>query len=264
MGSEKFPTHDQHPGSSDANNPYIGSNNGNSGNKDEMDNKNGMNVNSRKQLDIQIGFYPYSKKLGAYDKSREMIIGLFYSGSDLRDRNSLTFTDRAGATFTNNSNFYQTDTISRTHKTFREKANVLGLSFQYLYKTDPERRISLFAGYGVKAGYALNARYFREYRKDSVAVINFAGANPKNLNFATGLPLGVEELSTSSTANTTFVTSVFIPIGINYRLSKTRDIWNQMSLFYEGSFGLESQIVVARRAHFAPYMGSSIGFKFTF
>lgn len=239
-----------------------GMNNMFSGNTDFMKNHSAGNMNSRKQLNFEIGFNPYSKKLGDYNKQREFDIGLYYSGSNLKDKNSNKFTSTPGDTFSHNSALYQTDTIKRTHQVYREEASVLGISAQYLYKTNPEKRISLFTGYGINVGYALTARIYKRYSKDSVLVVNPYNVPATANDFSNGTQLGSEVQKTSGNAQPTFLTSAFIPIGINFRLSKTKEIWNQMNLFAKADIGVEAETAVNRRAHFLPYMGSSLGFKF--
>ncbi len=220
------------------------------------------NSNSRKFLSLEIGFNPYSKKLGDYNRKREFLIGLFYSGSDLVNRNSTEFTSRPGDTLSFNSVMYQTDTLSKTHHTFRKEADVLGLSFQYLYKTDPEKMISLFTGYGMNVGYTINSRIYERNSKDSVVALNFYNALTNYSNFENSPRLGSEETIVSKNADPTLITSVYIPFGLNMRLCKTKEIWNQLNLFVKGVVGLEADINFGHNTHFLPYMGCSMGFKF--
>jgi len=51
-----------------------------------------------------------------------------------------------GDTFSYNSVMYRTDTLTRTQSDYVERANVLGAKVQYLYKTDPEKRVSFIHG----------------------------------------------------------------------------------------------------------------------
>jgi hypothetical protein len=239
-----------------------GHNNMHSGNNDfMMGHKNG-NITTSRQLNLEIGFNPYSKKLGDYNKERELSFGLYYSGSDLSNRNSTKFTIVPGDTFSHNSAIYQTDTIKRTHHISREEASVLGISAQYLYKTNPDKRFSLFAGYGINIGYALNARIYKRYTRDSSLVLMPYNAQASANDFNNGTLLGSVEQKSSRDARTTFLTSVYIPFGVNFRLSKSKEIWDQMNLFAKADVGMEAETVVNRRPHFLPYMGCSLGFKF--
>jgi len=229
--------------------------------KPMMDHRNG-NFASGRQLNFEIGFNPYSKKLGDYNKKREITLGLYYSGANLADRNSMKFSIVPGDTFSHNSTTYQNDTIKRTHKSYREEANIIGISFQSLYKTDPDKKLSLFTGYGINLGYAVTARIYKRTSKDSAVVVNYYNTQTNYNEFNNGTLLGSEVLKTSSDAKPTILTSVFIPIGINFRICKTKEIWNQMNLFAQADFGLQAETVINRRAHFNPYVGYSMGFKF--
>jgi hypothetical protein len=264
MGSNDYMTPDHGHKDFGFEKPDNGQNNWHSGNMGFMMGRQGSNLNSRKDISLEIGLNPYSKKLGDYNKKRELTVGLYYSGFDFANKNSVDFTSTPGDTFSNNALLYQTDTITRIQRSYREEANVLGVSVQYLYKTDPEKRISLFTGYGIKAGYAITARIHEGYTKDSALVVNFAGTVPDNSGFDNGLILASDQQKYSKNAHSTILTSVFIPFGIDLRLCKNKDIWNQMNLFMKGSVGLESDIVVNGKTKFLPYAGCSLGFKFNF
>ena len=98
MGKPSQGFNSQVPGNNDFN---IGHNNG--------------GMNTRTQLNLEVGFNPYSKKLEAYSKERELVVGINYSGFSLISRNSNKFAITPGDTFSHNSGIYQTDTIRRTH-----------------------------------------------------------------------------------------------------------------------------------------------------
>jgi hypothetical protein len=242
--------------------PSKGMNNMFPGNTDFMKGNHAGDMNSRKQLNLEMGFNPYSKKLGGYNKQREFDIGLTYSGSNLKDKNSNKFTSTPGDTFSHNSAIYQTDTIKRTHQVYRQEASVLGISAQYLYKTNPDKRVSLFTGYGLNIGYALTSRIYKKYSTDSVLVVSPYNVLASANDFSNGEQIGSEVQKTSGNAQPTFLTSVFIPVGINFRLSKTKEIWNQMNLFAKANVGLEAETAVSRRTHLLPYVGCSLGFAF--
>ncbi|MEI8204632.1 MAG: hypothetical protein WCH34_16560 [Bacteroidota bacterium] len=220
------------------------------------------NGNTRKMLNLEIGFNPYSKKLGTYNTKREMLIGLYYSGSDLVNHNTTKFSSTTGDTLSFNSVIYQTDTITRTHHIYRKEADVLGVSFQYLYKTDPEKMFSLFTGYGINAGYTITSRIYEKTTRDSAVTLNFLNAKPNYNNFNDLSLLGTDEITTQMNGKPTILASVFIPFGVNMRLCKTKEVWNQMNLFIKGNVGLETDITIDRGTHFLPYASVSAGFKF--
>jgi len=233
-----------------------------SGDMGSMMNHLGSNFNSGRKLNFEVGFNPYSKKLNDYNKKREILFGLYYSGSDLANRKSTKMTSVPGDTFSHNSVMYQNDTIKRTQKSYREEANVLGLTFQYLYKTDPEKRFSLFAGYGINLGYAVNARIYKRSSKDSAIVVGLSGAQPSFELFNNETKLGTDVHRSSVEAKPTFLTNVFIPVGLNLRLSQSREILNKMNLFVKADMGLQVETIVNRRAHFNPYIGCGFGLTY--
>ncbi|MEI6124858.1 MAG: hypothetical protein WCQ95_14675 [Bacteroidota bacterium] len=235
-----------------------------SGNMNLSMNNNSGNTLNRKMLTFQIGLTPWSKKLGDYNKKRELLIGLYYSGSDLENHRSMDYAYTPGDTFSFNTVLYQTDTVSRIGHYNRIEANVLGASVKYLFKTDPEKRVSLFTGVAISAGYAITARQHESYTKDSAVVVSYYTNKPTFEGFDKGSFLGSEEIRSNIKAKSTIFASVYMPFGMNFRLCKTKAIWNQMNLFLEGSVGLQSQIVVKGATHFDPFMGCALGFKFNF
>ncbi len=266
MGSNSYRTFsrdDKGFGMGDPKNDDNKTNHGNSSFMMGMGSNNG-NSNSRKVINFEIGLNPYSKKLGDYNKKRELVIGLFYSGSDLVNRNTTKFAYTPGDTFSFNSVAYQTDTVSRMHHINRVEANVLGINVKYLFKTDPEKRFSLFTGVGISAAYAITARVFESYTKDSAVVLGLYGAEPNYNEFDKGTFLGSNEIVSHERAKPTIFANVFMPFGINFRLCKNKEVLNQMNLFIEGTLGLQTQIVVNGETHFDPYMGCALGFRFNF
>jgi hypothetical protein len=238
--------------------------NWNSGNLNFMSSMNMGDMTTRNLLTFEIGLNPWSKKLNNYNKKRELTIGLFYSGSDLESRKSMEFASTPGDTFTINSIKYQTDTVSRTSKSHVVNANVLGASVQYLFKTDPEKRISLFTGVGIDAAFAITSRIHDNYQKDSSVMLSFYGNKTNYDQFDNGYFLGSEEQKSSLKADPTIFASINMPFGVNFRLCKKKDIWNQMNIFIRGNLGLETEIVVHHETHFNPYIGCAVGFKFDF
>jgi len=234
-----------------------------SGNMNFMGGRNG-DMTSRRNIMLGIGMNPYSKKLGAYNKKRELYIGLYYSGSDLANHHSIRTETIPGDTFSFNTVRYQTDTLIRSQRIFVEKANVIGVNVQYLFKTDPEKRISLFTGFGIGAAYAVSTRIHETFIKDTAVVLGVYGTNTFASDFDRGTFVGGQEVRVRKTADPTLFASIAIPFGVNFRLAKNKDIWNQMNLFMRGDMGLQEQIVIGGHSHLNPYMGCNMGFRFDF
>ena len=257
LGDEEF----------DWNRPDKNQHGWNTGNMSSMMDSKSGGFSTRNSIILEMGLNPWSKKMGNYNKKRELAISLFYSGSDLANRYSQEFLTTAGDTFSFNGVSYQTDTVSRIQKSYVEKANVLGVGVQYLFRSDPEKRFSVFAGIGIDAAYALTARIRETYTKDSALVLSLSSDKSDYIGdreFDNGNFLGNEETKTTVNAKTTMFASVYVPFGIDFKLCKKKDIWNQFSLFLKGNVGLETAMVVGSKTHFNPYMGAAIGLKFNF
>jgi hypothetical protein len=226
--------------------------------------KDNSNNNSRRRLVLEMGLNPYNRKLGDYNKRRELCIGLYYSGSDLENTGFTKYNSIPGDTFSFNSVIYRTDTLTRTRNSYIEDARVLGASVQYLYKTNPEKRFSLFTGYGIDAGYAITAWNHRRYTCDTAVLVNFYSAKPDFGSFENGTYLGTSDERSSIKADPTIFAGVFVPFGVNFRLCKKKEIWNQMNLFVAGKLGMETKIIAGGKVQFEPLAGGNFGFKFDF
>lgn len=218
-------------------------------------------------INLELGLNPWSKKKGSYNMQQELSISLFYSGSDLANHSTMEYFSTPGDTFIYNGVKYQTDTVSRIENVHIKKANVLGAGAQYLFKSDPERRFSVFAGVGLDFAYALTAREYETYAKDSALVLSFyepAGKEFGPMEFDNGVFLGGEGSKTKTNSKASMFTSVYVPFGVSMRLCKKKEIWNQFNLVLKGNLGLETAITVGSKTHYNPFMGMSLGLKFDF
>ena len=225
---------------------------------------NNGNSNSRKELTFEIGFNPYSKKLGEYNKRQEFAIGFFYSGSDLANENTEKFSSTVGDTFSFHQVLYQNDTMIRSRSEYRESANVLGVSAKYLFKTDPEKRFSLFTGIGLKLACTITSRVYKRNSEDTVVSVNYYNTQPNYGLFEDAKNIGTSDTWYRGKSEATVFTSVFAPFGVNMRLCKKKEIWNQMNIFMQGVVGLELESQIKGSTHLNPFMGCSMGFKFDF
>lgn len=241
-------------------------NNGNfnMGKGNSMMNGNNGTSTTGKEMTFEMGFNPYCKKLGDYNKKQEFVFGFFYSGSDLANQNSEKFSSTVGDTFSFHQVLYQNDTMIRSRSDYRESANVLGVTAKYLFKTDPERRFSLFTGIGLKFACTVTSRVYKRNSEDTAVVINYYNVKPNFGLFDDANNIGTSDTWYRGKAETTLFTSVFAPFGVNMRLCKKKEIWNQMNIFMQGIVGLELETKVKGGTHLNPFMGCSMGFKFDF
>jgi len=56
--------------------------------------------------------------------------------------------------------------------------------------------------------------------------------------FDNGTFVGGVETSYTRRAGPTIFAGVFIPFGVNFRLCKAKDIWNQNEYLFEGKYGI--------------------------
>ena len=133
-----------------------------------------------------------------------------------------------------------------------------------MFKTDPEKRFSLFTGIGLKFACTITSRVYTRNTEDTAISVNYYNAKPNFSQFDDANNIGTSDIWYRGKSDATLFTSVFAPFGVNMRLCKKKEIWNQMNIFMQGIVGLELESQIKGSTHLNPFMGCSVGFKFDF
>ncbi|MDD5572055.1 MAG: hypothetical protein PHD97_12970 [Bacteroidales bacterium] len=213
------------------------------------------------QFNLKIGFAPYNKKKQEFRKNQEFQVGINFSRGD---RSSISFrkeTEIAGDTFISGTQKIYSDTSIVSKIKYTEKTDVFGIDFSYSYKTNVEKRLSLSAGYGVSIGYSINPKLSEISSSDTTLILNF---NDTEFNYGErhSRNSGNSDKEKETVARSSFFAGIYIPLGLNFRISKKREIWNQMNIFIQSIYGLEYQYVMNYKAYIRPFIGGGMGFRY--
>ncbi|MEO6167509.1 MAG: hypothetical protein ABIO46_02665 [Chitinophagales bacterium] len=99
----------------------------------------------------QLGFVPYSKEKERYLENRELLFGIYYQPYVYHNTNFM------------NRDTVLLDSIVGNYVYYTEWSTVLGLTGDYLFKTDPSKRLGAFFGVGVGIGTSLHPAIIENY-----------------------------------------------------------------------------------------------------
>jgi hypothetical protein len=99
-------------------------------------------------------------------------------------------------------------------------ADVLALDASYLLQTDPSRRWSFYGGIGLQAGLLFN----QQIQLTRMEIFSESGLSNT---------MDVQVEQRSYRMNTGLSSTLYLPLGIDFRVGKKRPLWQQVHLVYE-------------------------------
>jgi hypothetical protein len=130
-----------------------------------------------------------------------------------------------------NAVYYIDSTVYHTFR-YRNWSNWLHLDVSKIWRTDNPNKFTLYTGIGAVTGVTLNSNSDLQYNRYSID-------NKPSNSIARRPNYGNEYYETENIKNKTRTfASVYVPLGIDYRLSKKKIFWSKLHLFYEGRFSL--------------------------
>lgn len=151
---------------------------------------------------------------------------------------------------------YVIDSVTRSNITMRYKTQLIQFDANLLFRTNPQSRWSVYGGIGITAGASLNANteinyysYLKTEMKSSDGTISsYYSDYDRNKR---------EVFSNGSTTNLT----VYIPLGIDFRLARRSEFWKRLHIFYEMRPGIETMKIPELRTYSNGTFQNSIGFR---
>lgn len=213
---------------------------------------------------IYIGITPYSKKKGAYRTNRELRLGI---GSNFGVRRyydfykSESFAVDTFQSVNGNPDIYADSMIQR-FASYYENFFDLNFSISYLFKTDVNKRVHLYAGVGAEYGVTLS--YYITVDKYEARSINYyEKGNKPDEDSGTYYYFSSDYTSSYSSQKTSMKNAAhfirtFIPMGINFRISNNNSFFKHVNIFSEFSPGIEFQIVPDDQTYVNPYFGVAL------
>ena len=207
---------------------YYSYNGGNSMNVNTMSPGNRMSPMASVLLGIKI-----NKKEGEYKFNRLLRVGLaYYANTGMTSglyKSERTTMDIFTSAQTGQTVFL--DSVSLKTLNMNYFSQQLRLDGSMIFRTDPEKRWSIYTGFGITLGMSFNATtdiysMKSNWLESRLMSENIDESGPYHKNN--------EDMVKESFRNkSNFGASAFIPIGIDHRLGKKRDIWKHLHIFAE-------------------------------
>jgi hypothetical protein len=239
--------------------PYYYSYNGyNSMNFNNMDSRNNVSPMASVLLGIKI-----NKKEGESKFNRLLRVGLaYYSKSGMTS--GLYKSERTTMDIFTSGQTGQTvflDSVSLKTMNINYASQQLRLDGSMIFRTDPEKRWSIYTGFGITLGMSFNATTDIYSTKSNWLESRLMS---ENIDESSPYHRNNEDMVKESFRNkSNFGASAFIPIGIDHRLGKKRDLWKHLHLFAELRPGISINSIPELRTMASGSIQNTIGVKYS-
>jgi len=241
------------------------SNNNNEGmHKGRSGKNNGNNMMNVSQINVGVGFSPYSKKLGDYNRKMELKFGLSFANGGWGAKSIEESATKAGDVFISPNGAIFSDTISLTTTRDAYEMNVLGLDVSFLGRTNQDKQLSLFAGIGLNAGFSITSDLMTVIHNTQDIVYTIDGyeiSGPENNYFNHAEKTDMSEIKTANS----LMLRVYAPFGLDVRLSKKHRILSKFHIYMQGQIGADyQQLTDGSKYYIRPSVGMGLGLKYKF
>lgn len=213
-------------------------------------------------LNVQLGLHPLDDSIGVYRKNRTLRIGLSIQEflTPLYSYDYETRTRQDTLRYTGSDQIYGFVDSTRRKNTYMDyEGTAIKFDVALLWSTDPERRFSLYAGTGFQAGFFFNARTSVYYDERSrLITTNTQGAElSSSILPDSSSTRRAEEFQNKAGGGL----SLYLPLGVDFRLGKHKGLWQQLHLFTEFRPTLSIVNIPESKAYIIPGMQSMLGIK---
>jgi len=220
-----------------------------------------MNVS---QINVGVGFSPYSKKLGDYNRKMELKFGLSFASGGWGAKSIEESATKAGEVFISPNGTIFSDTVSLTTTRDTYEMNVLGVDFSFLGRTSQERLVSLFAGVGMNIGFSITSDLKTVIHNTQDLVYSIDGyeiSGPENNYFNHAEKTDESKIKTANS----LMLRVYAPFGLDIRLSKKHKILSKFHIYMQGQLGADyQQLTDGSKYYIRPSVGMGLGLKYNF
>ena len=207
---------------------------------------------------ILMGFKFSNKDKSAYKPNPILRVGLTYmNGTSL---SASAYKDDRFAydtlTSSNTGESFPVDSISTTGYNMTYTSQQIRLDASLTYRTNPEARWSLFAGFGITFGGSINTKTNIQYSQYSyISPTTNSQVGYYNQNY-------MGEYDTESFNNSNNIAfSAYIPLGVDFRIANNSEFWQRVHLFYEMRPTLNMTSISELRTITNPAFQHGIGLK---
>lgn len=197
----------------------------------------GFGFDADAMLTVLMGIQFSDKQRTAYKKNPLLRVGVSYlSGGIINGYFNQDMTKPYDTlTSSQTGQVVYRDSIINRSVSMNYRSQQIRLDASFIFRTNPEARWSLYAGIGLTAGVSLNASTNISYSSSNT----ISSDNNSNGVFFGGYYSGPSNYRTENHKNSTNLgASVYIPMGVDFRLGRKREFWKRTHLFYEARPGI--------------------------
>lgn len=224
---------------------------------------NGANFmsNRRSTFSALLGIQLSNKDKSGYMDNPLLRVGVSYISGQSFSRTYYNSQRKAFDTFISSQTgeMIFRDSVDSHSAGMTYSSDQLRIDASFIYRTNPQARWSLSAGFGVSAGVSISARtrvYEYNGSYTEIRYPNYQSYSSYYFMHSSG-----EEQEYRNKAN--FGASAYIPLGVNFRIGKNREFWKRVNLFYEMRPGISISSVPELRTETAASMQQGLGLRVT-
>lgn len=183
-------------------------------------------------LSVQLGMNFRNPQTGNLRKNPQLRLGLTYHQTSPLMGGFYSWEQKPWDTLvsTQTGQQYYVDSVTSRDANFWYSGKQIKADASLLFRTNPARRWSLFAGLGLAAGFTFNAKTTIEY---STHRRTQAYYNPRSFIYFPYDPSDSESQTEEFSNRPSWVFSGSAPMGFDFRIGKKQAFWQKMHLFYE-------------------------------
>ncbi len=209
---------------------------------------------SNNTIYIQLGFQTRNKRTKHFNPNRQFRLGFSY-WSDIGFSASMSHqvAKQFDTISTPQGNLYY-DSVHTRGLSMEYNSNQLRLDASYIFKTDAAARWSLYSGVGISAGMSLNNFL-------TIQSTNAYSIQPESYGGGRSHTYASDSKTESFRMKSNYGASVYIPLGLDFRIGKKRPFWKRLHLFLEGRPGINFLVVPDLTTFASGYINNSFGLR---
>ena len=180
-----------------------------------------------------VGIQFLDKQKTGYKSNPQLRLGLNYVSSTSVAGGAFKEDRKAFDTLTSNqtNDIYLVDSVTTRYYGLEYSSQQLRLDGSLIFRTNTERIVTLFTGFGFMAGMSLNSKTnIRQQENKSIDVQNPTDDGTVNSNYNYNTSKNVSEVFYNISS---FGLSTYIPMGVDFRMGNKKEFWKNLHLFYE-------------------------------
>lgn len=212
--------------------------------------------------------FNFNMKLALTSKpNRELMIGIAYLSGIRRSYDFFKSSTKHVDTINVQDYTFYVDSTYFSGYSFQEYTKEVGVDISYIFRSEQSKKISVFAGFGLYVGYTFYSDVSVSQSKDSSKSIY---TNPSNEGFYQYHSSSVgyffnNAIEKTAKTDPSILFRGYVPVGLNWNLSKKNEFWKHVNLQFQAAFGLEYRYITNDKGYLNPYFGMSMfGIRYTF